>query len=287
MTTDHQFSREGDGAGVLGSATLAEARSFVSRRAEELVTQLIRQRERQEPPFLAKHFASLVRVKDVVRADLGDQDGMLLRRADGYVVKVNANHPAVRQNFSCAHEIGHIILDEFVQSTPSTGTDFRGASGAVEKARERLCDRAAAELLMPRLIFRKYLLGFGLSIDSVGLLARVFGVSVPAAAIRVTEVSPNPCVAILWKPWHKRHTTSLRAAWAVGPEGAARGNEFIPRNTCVPRNSKLFKALETDSTVKTFKVLRVHNENKRCPIESKRFGAREMPYVMSLAFFNM
>jgi len=63
-----------------------------------------------------------------------------------------------------------------------------------ERARETLCDAAAAELLMPELVFRKYLSTFGISIGSVELLANAFKVSLQSAARRMAEVSVKPCV---------------------------------------------------------------------------------------------
>lgn len=284
MARRYLHGDESDSTIALTYTDLADATSFIIKRARALIAQLIEVRQREEPPFLAKELAPLLGVKNIVRADLGDEDGMLLRLANGYVIQVNANHHDVRQNFSCAHEIGHIILDEFVQQ--SSGTDFRRPAGVTEKAKERLCDTAAAELLMPEPSFNKYLNGFGLSVDSIEFLARVFKVSIPAAAIRVAEVSLEPCLAILWKPWRKRKSKYLRAAWVVGSRREGNKDWFMPRNTCVAKDSKLYKAYESDSPVRSFKFVHVNNEKRRCYVESKGFGLNERRYVISLAFLN-
>jgi Zn-dependent peptidase ImmA (M78 family) len=42
----------------------------------------------------------------------GKLSGMLYRSDDGAVIGVNSLHPAVRQRFSIAHEIGHLLLHE-------------------------------------------------------------------------------------------------------------------------------------------------------------------------------
>lgn len=283
----HSMSSEGSYVNMTPlPASLEQATEFMINRARDLVRELARDREWDEPPFLAKDLAALQGVKDIVHADLGESDGALLRYSDGYVIKVNVRHSQVRQNFSCAHEIGHIILDEFMQQRSSSKIDFRRQASEIERAKERLCDIAAAELLMPQPIFSKYLSGFGVSIDSVKLLARVFKVSIPAAAIRMAEVSLEPCLAILWKPWRKRKSKYLRAAWALGPGRGQDKDWFFPRNTCVAKGSKLFKAYETDSTVSSFKFVDMNREKRRCYIESKGFGLNERRYVISLAFLN-
>ena len=263
---------------------LTEAISFINKRAGELVSELIQSRGREAPPFLAKEFAPLVGVRNIVRTNLEEQDGILLRTPEGYIIQTNANHHEVRQNFSCAHEIGHIILDEFVDQTSSI--DFRRQTGVIEKAKERLCDIAAVELLMPAGIFKKYLSGMGLSIDSVESIAHTFKVSILTTAIRIAEVSSEPCIVIMWKLWQKRKTKCLRIAWVAGANRENRQSHFIPRDTCITKDAKIFKAYETDRSVKSFKHLNINNQKKRCYVESKGFGFDSNRYVISLVFLN-
>src|SRR5437879_4235539 len=50
----------------------------------------------------------------------GELSGMLLRDKDRAVIGVNSAHPSVRQRFSVAHEIGHLVMHEgamFVDQT--------------------------------------------------------------------------------------------------------------------------------------------------------------------------
>jgi Zn-dependent peptidase ImmA (M78 family) len=253
---------------------LADATSFIIKRARALIAQLIELRQREEPPFLAKELAPLLGVGNVIHADLGEEDGMLLRLTNGYVIQVNANHHDVRQNFSCAHEIGHIILDEFMQERSSSRIDFRRQAGEIERAKERLCNIAAAELLMPGPVFSKYLAGLGLSIDSVERLARIFKVSVPASAIRVKEISKERCLVIRWKRWQKSKSKGFIQDWTGEPA----------RRTYVRDPSALLKAYESDDTVKSFKRFDIDNISKRCLMESKGFGHEKNRYVLSLIF---
>ncbi|MCK4242847.1 MAG: ImmA/IrrE family metallo-endopeptidase, partial [Dehalococcoidia bacterium] len=170
---------------VLPSHSISQdATCAMIERARMLVNQFIRERGHAEPPFLAEELAKLRGIKEIIKTDLGEIDALLLRRADGYVIKLNANRPATRQNFSCAHEIGHTFLHELNRPLSLDDDEFRGAnSNTVGRAKERLCQAAAAELLMPEPVFKRYLAGFGVCANSVERLAYTFRVSIPAAAI--------------------------------------------------------------------------------------------------------
>ena len=251
---------------------LDEATDVIIARAREVVNELVKQRGREEPPFLAEELAPLQGIKKIVRTDLGELDALLLRRADGYVIKLNVNRPVTRQNFSCAHEIGHTFLHELDLRLSLDNDEFRMTnSNTVGKAKERLCQVAAAELLMPAPVFEKYLAGFGVSVNSIERLAYTFRVSIPATAIRIAEVSTKPCIAILWKRSQK-----------------ARSKGFIARHKgksiYVRDPSALLKAYETDSSVKSFKSFEIGNSRKRCYMESKGFGRDKMRYIISLVF---
>lgn len=255
-------------------ANLEQVTEFMIKHARDLVRELAKDRDWDEPAFLAKDLAALQGVKDIVHADLGESDGALLRYSDGYVIKLNVRHSQVRQNFSCAHEIGHIILDEFMQQRSSSKIDFRRQASEIERAKERLCDIAAAELLMPQPSFSKYLSGFGVSIASVERLAQIFKVSIPAAAIRVEEISIERCRLIRWKRWRRSKSKGFIQDWTREPA----------RRTYVRDPSALLKAYESDDTVKSFKCFEIDNISKRCLMESKGFGHEKNRYVLSLIF---
>ena len=257
------------------SVNLQEAKQLVIERARELVNRLVERRGGEEPPFLAEEFAPLQGVKKIVKADLGEQSALLLRLSDGYIIKVNAKHSQVRQNFSCAHEIGHTFLHELEQKARTGSAEFRMAVAQVsEQAKERLCDAAAAELLMPESIFKEYLSHFKLSVNAIERLAYTFRVSIPAAAIRVAEVSVAPCLAIKWNRWQRSRSKGFLRDWTKEPA----------RRTYVRDPSALLKAYESNDTVKSFKSFEIGNVRKRCLMESKGFGHDKTRYVLSLVF---
>ena len=267
-----------------------QATSLIIERARRLVNRLVDQRGHDKPPFLPEEFAHLQGIKKIMKADLEEVSAVLLRFHDGYVIKVNENHHPLRQNFSCAHEIGHVLLRELNLVPYIDDVEYRAFNPQAHaivraKARERLCNVAATELLMPEMVFNKYLLDFGVSIKSIERLASIFRVSVQPTAIRIAEVSPEPCIALLWQPWPRTKPKGLRLAWCVGPGRNSRGKGYyMPLHTYVRPPSTLHKAYQYDKPVKCHKLFKVDNAVKRLPMESKGFGRDETRYVISLAF---
>jgi len=102
----------------------------------------------------------------------------LLRREEGQTFVVySSTLSAVRSRFTIAHEIAHLIVDR----------DYRGHFVRKGRELERLCDMLAAELLMPRSVFRQHA-GKAPSLQTVFELAKVFGTSLAATAIRCCEL---------------------------------------------------------------------------------------------------
>ncbi len=272
MTTNSIFSDSATSQGLPMPVSVEEATDFVTKRARELVGELVKQRGREEPPFLAEELAPLQGIKEIVKTDLGDVDALLIRHQDGYIIKINENHHPVRQNFSCAHEIGHTFLHELNRPLGVDYDEFRQTeSNVVGRETERLCNIAAAELLMPENIFKKYLTGFGLSVSSIERLAHTFKVSIQAAAIRIAEVSPEPCEATIWRRCQKPRSKGF-----IG--------YHMRRPMYIRDPSPLLKAYESDSPVKSFKSFELNNIKKRCLMDSKGFGQGKTRYVISLVF---
>lgn len=270
--------------------TFEDAMNLAISHAKELVSCLIEERGHAKPPFRPEEFANLRGIKNILKADLGNVSAVLLRFASGSVIKVNQRDSQMRQNFSCMHEIAHDILHELKLQLDTNYIQYRTAnpqvlSQEVSRVRERLCDAVATELLMPELVFRKYLSGFGTSIHSIERLANIFRVSIRAAVWRIAEVSEEPCIALLWKPWIRNGSTGLRLALCVGPGRTPSGrSHYTPLHTYVKPPSTLHKAYENDRSVKSFKTFKLDTDVKRCPMESKGFGRGETRYVVSLAF---
>lgn len=268
------------------SNNLKKSNEYILEKAKQLVDKLIQERGHDKPPFLPGEYARLKGIRNIIKSDLGKLGAVIIKSEDGFIIKVNKNDIESRQHFSCAHEIGHILfnelkLEQYIQKIEYRTFNPQNRAIVRAAARERLCDAAATELLMPESVFRKYLSGFGLSISSIEHLARVFRVSVQAAAIRIAEVSIDPCLALLWKPWPKNNPKGLRLAWCIG-----KGKNILPLQQLVKNSSKLYEAYKRDNPVKSSKVFRVDKDTKRLSMESKGFGYGETRYVISLAFLD-
>jgi hypothetical protein len=267
------------------SLDLEQATSLIVEGARQLVNELVEERGHDRPPFLSEEYARLQGIKRIEKADLGEVSAVLLKLHDGDVIRMNQNHNSARQNFSCAHEIGHALLSELKLEPCIKDVKFRTFNPqahaiARAKARERLCDAVAAELLMPETIFKKYLSGFPLSISSVEWLANIFRVSIRTTAIRIAEVSVEPCIALLWRSRPGTRSKVLRFVWRVGPGKKSKGKtNYMPVHTLARHTSTLYKAYQYDRPVKCHKLFQLD-----AGVESKGFGSGEMRHVISLAF---
>jgi Zn-dependent peptidase ImmA (M78 family) len=123
----------------------------------------------------------------------GELCGMVHRKSNGKaVIGVNALHPATRQRFTVAHELGHLLLhkDEELHVDENSPIGFRSplSSQAVDSD-EIEANQFAAELLMPvpllTAAIRKIPAKTGTE-DAITHLAEVFGVSEQAMTFRLS-----------------------------------------------------------------------------------------------------
>jgi Zn-dependent peptidase ImmA (M78 family) len=86
------------------------------------------------------------------RYDEGDVSGMLLREPERVIIGVNSFHAPVRQRFTIAHELGHLVLHRgraLILDTP-VRVNFRDRTSSLATDREEMeANRFAAALLMP------------------------------------------------------------------------------------------------------------------------------------------
>ncbi|MFH1788267.1 MAG: ImmA/IrrE family metallo-endopeptidase [Candidatus Altiarchaeota archaeon] len=268
--------------------TLEQAQQLIVKRAKEVVSQLINRRGHDRPPFTPQEYSPLVGISKIEKADLGDVGAVLLRFYDKTVVRTNKNDSRLRQNFSFAHEIAHILYSELKLEQYTNSIEYRfpnvtDQERAKERDKERLCNIAATELLMPEEVFARYLTRAGLSIDSVKTMARLFEVSFQAAAIRIAEVSMEPCIMLLWRMNQRGKSRRLTLNWRVVPGTKPKArNNFMPVHNDCP--SSVYEAFKSETTAKSYKLFKLDREIKRLPLESKGFGVEDNRYVISFAY---
>jgi Zn-dependent peptidase ImmA (M78 family) len=126
------------------------------------------------PPTELDVLAKLLGVVDICNESLA-VSGELRRLKNGFQIICSADLDAGRRRFTIAHEIGHVVL-------ASCGTKCSGA-----KELERLCDKIAAEILMPAVLFRSHW-GVNPSIADVFRIMKLFQTSLSATATRAHEL---------------------------------------------------------------------------------------------------
>jgi len=120
-------------------------------RAWREAEKVLREHNVKRPPVnvevLAEKYARIVK-----RPLDTEISGVLVPSADGtFVILVNAQHPVVRQRFTVAHELGHLLLHGYTTPHADRSFKFRDSrateGGAIEEIQ---ANQFAAELLMPR-----------------------------------------------------------------------------------------------------------------------------------------
>jgi Zn-dependent peptidase ImmA (M78 family) len=269
-------------------ADLEPAVNMVIEKAKALINDSIKRRGHDRPPFLPYELAANVNIKKVERTDLGDLSAMLLKTNDGYIVKINNQHSVFRQNFSFAHEIGHILLGELELEPIIAKIEYRTSNPQINemtkiRTKERLCDIAASELLMPEFSFIKYVRNFDISINSLEKLTRVFGSSLQSTAIRMAEISPIPCITLCWKIQKIGNSTRLKLDWSVGPgRNSLKHKPFKPVTDTAKPQSLLFQTVKDNNVVNSLKEFHTKDGVKKLHVESKGYGQGRERRIISL-----
>lgn len=141
---------------------------------------------------IAEQYASIRRMQ------LAEEiSGMLIPSDVRPVIVVNSRHSPVRQRFTIAHELGHLLLHNFTGPHADQRFRFRDArssDGLVDEEIE--ANQFAAELLMPRELVIRAVEDAGLEYAasedeenaSISKLARQFEVSSQAFSIRLATL---------------------------------------------------------------------------------------------------
>jgi Zn-dependent peptidase ImmA (M78 family) len=163
------------------------------RKIRELVETLLRDARVTEAPVPVWEIARAKGARIAVDSLEGDLSGFLFRDPNQKVIGVNTHHASVRQNFTVAHELGHLLLHDQDQlhvdrAFPTVRLRDDTSSQGVDDA-EKEANLFAAELLMPHEFLRRDVAAqntLDLYDDSfVPALASRYGVSVQALMFRL------------------------------------------------------------------------------------------------------
>jgi len=152
---------------------------------------LLNESGQRKPPFDPQKAIPLsVKRVEITRLS---RDGMLIPVEGGFILKLNSERPMVRQNFACAHEIGHTFFYDL--SGPRPWRPYESMSSYW--AEEDLCYQFAEEMLMPCSEITRIGSKIPPSLASFQRLLTTFQVSVEALARRIRRLSLWKCILIV------------------------------------------------------------------------------------------
>lgn len=168
------------------------------RRIRELVDTLLAEVKSIAAPVPVWDIARKKGARIAVDSLEGDLSGFLFRDGVQTVIGVNTHHAAVRQNFTVAHELGHLLLHDqdyeqlhVDRAFPTVRLRDDDSSKGVSDY-EKEANLFAAELLMPVHFLEHDLAGrVGLDLHDDGFiptLAKKYGVSVQALMFRLQNL---------------------------------------------------------------------------------------------------
>lgn len=164
--------------------------------AERLAEDYLRDLNCNDGPTDLGRLLSRFRVRRVIRrTDLPFDAALVPLDPVGYDIYLNSTTSRSRQRFSLAHELGHAILHDFIPETRcfATRSVFAPPGGVVE---ERVCDRIAAAILMPRRLFAGHFNNEQLTATKLREVAQQFDVSLTAVIRRYRELVDEADVAV-------------------------------------------------------------------------------------------
>lgn len=161
----------------LRALTPAESRQILERQA----TLLLKLAQIPGPAVPVEQVIGVLPRTEVKRAHGLPTSGRTQWSGSRWVLLVDADEPGVRQRFSLAHELAHVIYHPLAADVLPDRRDL-----PAEVRLERACEYFAACLLMPRLWMKRAYFHDG--IQDIPSLSRLFGVSWSALEVRLEQL---------------------------------------------------------------------------------------------------
>jgi Zn-dependent peptidase ImmA (M78 family) len=174
------------------TGTIARLRTLVPRRplgVREAETVAERQADRLRSdlrvlgPRLAEADLCTLAWLTITRQEDFPIAGVSTKTDYGWLIVLRANDAMVRQRFTLAHELKHILDDGLLTVGGGLYPPIRGYSPH-ERA-ERICDRFAGALLMPKILLRA---DWADGLQDIAKLAKRYDVSRDAMSVRLSQL---------------------------------------------------------------------------------------------------
>ncbi len=211
----------------------------------KLALQTLDQAKETKPPINLKALFPYRKVLKVAYKE-NINDATLRVEESGFVIEVRPRQPETRTRFSVAHELGHTFFFDIHNCPPRR----IGPTGSGSLDEERLCNIAAAELLMPAHLLREKASMYPspgqsyFSMNTFRFLLDVFVVSREAFARRIVQdlfIWKSIIIGCRWLPKasvveHKteKTTETWRVVWYAIPV-SLRSQLYLPAASKRPR----------------------------------------------------
>lgn len=247
---------------------------LLATRCLELARELSRAYSDQRPPYPIERLLKRFGVAAIRERPL-DRDACLRLESGRIFIDVNIMYAPTRRRLSIAHEIGHLIINQF---SPQEALGSHSENPAIES----LCNRLATNLLAPDEAIFEYFeheqtLGQWqerIRCTTVLGAASKFGVSVDAIASRVFHdlgMAPG-AVAIVWRYMENLSKPGSEKAIRVASTWHQRENDYIPRNKTALRSSLIARAFESRNTLTGTENLSLGTLRGAFRVEAQGFG---------------
>ncbi len=159
--------------------------------------------------------------------------GRIVREGNALRIYTRPDLPRTRKNFTIAHELAHMLLNEALDSVGLASSASNERDTATRhRAEERLCDFIAARLLMPATVMASALARAHPHVAAVFPIAFTCGVSFTAALIRVFESAPGSLALVRWSRPRFAPDAGLQADWVyrspLAPQFIGPGDVGVP-----------------------------------------------------------
>jgi len=134
-------------------------------------------------PSIAEEDLSSLSWLTITRRESFPTSGMATKTDYGWIIVLNAAEAMVRQRFSLAHEMKHVLDDGLIDIAGGLYPATRGYS--TDERTERVCDRFAAALLMPKVLLRA---DWADGLQDIAKLAKRYHVSRAAMTVRLSQL---------------------------------------------------------------------------------------------------
>jgi Zn-dependent peptidase ImmA (M78 family) len=242
------------------------------------------QLEDHQPPVSLDRIYTCFGIPIPRQAPLQEQQGILVDGDSGLIL-IKEDDPLVRRRFTEGHELMELLFDAHHQQLEvQLGQGFQ----AEGRYKERLCDRGAAALLMPREPFQARLQMLSMSLQTGRALAQVYQTSLVATLLRMVQVTGGAHALVMWRlGWATAAARAkgseppqLRPGWQAQSEAWTAGR--LPREQPATLGSVVAIAPQLNQPLTGTEQVTFALGRRRCHIEALPLRGGRQQCVLAL-----